>query len=201
MPKRPSRQRTATRQFEYRQPSELLPGTEGRNIVNGKDIDDDDLSALREQADDTAEVLSGRITGQGNVPKHDHRADSDSASPSKKRRRLTAKKESRTTNRSILSDSANDSPSGETLLGSGLKTELTKPFTTHEATPHQGITQTARIFTNTDPVIEQWYADPYQRHRPDVQSFEQWCRSNLESSLRNQGMPNSLRYSRQLIRS
>lgn len=42
--------------------------------------------------------------------------------------------------------------------------------------------------TESDAVIEQWYADPYQRHQPDLPGYDQWRRQNIATRLQNQGV-------------
>lgn len=45
----------------------------------------------------------------------------------------------------------------------------------------------SRLSAENDEVIEQWYADPYERINPDKPSYDQWRLRNLETGLMNKG--------------
>lgn len=50
-----------------------------------------------------------------------------------------------------------------------------------------GLTQRGNLNTDSDPVIEQWYADPYERIDPDGPGYDIWRHRNLLHSLQNRG--------------
>lgn len=190
-PKRSTRQRTATKKFEYQRPPGNVPDDKGSKSVDGGiGINEEEALTVDDQA-------TGGGKGKPRPTQGKQKSDADHQPPelnvdSPPRKRLRHTKSDFV----VWSDDPDDSRSEGQTTNSDNGTERTKDTTPDLPTPGKTVSQIVNTLSESDYALEQHYADPYQRHRPDVKIYDIWRRENLETLLRDKGKREGLWYPR-----
>lgn len=177
-----------TRPSTYEQPPQKASDVKKRKITKGKAANgEQDLPVTPSQTTDKTSIERPPRDEQ----KHKKgRHQSESKLESSPKRLRQSSKDSSASGFSIYLDNTADSDGY--VFSSDDDTHCTRNTTPHSTTSGSADDRTARALAKSDLavenlVIELHYTDGYQRHRPDVKSYDLWCRENLERLIGEKG--------------
>lgn len=202
---RPKRERRPTTFFHYRDtPAESIIANFGstppkRNTTSRAKIKKEDIESPDKNASPTRGGSRGRKRGSGARG----RAGSESTGASRSRRRNNStdvagqSEDAPSTISSNPTEDAgapideNDDPEIDENGNNVSISPATRFQKDFRAPSGRKLSATrvviSRLPTESDEVIEQWYADPYERVNPNDFAYDQWRLRNLQFSLQNQG--------------